>query len=147
MNEYKFFVNEEKGIVVATIKRQELSRLVWSMSMRKVCRGAFGSSDEFFTMGDVVLGLFYKWFNKRYKFSALSATARCNFEAGDVFDEEIGRYIAEDKLDVKVANIAREFCYYMCEQLYNFADVTRRKALSLSDFIVKTEDNLYELGD
>lgn len=144
MNEYKFFVNEEKGIVVATIKKQELSRLVWSMSMRKVCRGAFDSSDEFFT--DVVLELFYKWFNKRYKFSALSATARCNFEAGDVFDEEIGRYIAEDKLDVKVANIAREFCYYMSAQLYNFADVARRKAWSLSDFIVKTEDNLYELG-
>ena len=147
MNEYKFFVNEEKGIVVATIKRQELSRLVWSMSMKKVCRGIFGSSDDFFTMDDVVLGLFYKWFNKRYKFSALSATARCNFEAGDAFDEEIGRYIAEDKLDVKVANIAREFCYYMCEQLCIFADAARRKAWSLSDFIVKTEDNLYELGD
>lgn len=147
MNEYKFFVNEEKGIVVATIKKDDLARLVWSMSMKKVCRGMFGGMGRFNPMAGTVHELFCIWFSKRYKFSALSATARCNFEAGDVFDEEIGRYIAEDKLDVKVANIAREFCYYMSAQLYNFADVARKKAWSLSDFIVKTEDNLCELGD
>lgn len=147
MNEYKFFVNEEKGIVVATIKKDDLARLVWSMSMKKVCRGMFGGMGRFNPMTSTVHELFCIWFGKRYKFSALSATAHCNFEAGDVFDEETGRYIAEDKLDVKVANIAREFCYYMCEQLCNFADAARRKAWSLSDFIVKTEDNLCELGD
>lgn len=49
----------------------------------------------------------------------ISATAKCNTEAGDIYDKITGERIAESKAKIKLFHLLRRVNFYLCKLLYS----------------------------
>lgn len=93
MRNYVYYVNEEKGVVVAK------------------CPDAIEQFSN--RIDDHAFCLFTAWVSKEgYKMDNAVGIARCNLEAGDKFDVVYGKRLASIRLDRKLAAFKCKFYEY-----------------------------------
>lgn len=151
MGNYEFYVNERLGVVVARLSREDFKKAVYSAAMNRLVNRyqntMLWGQEWLGSLNDYISGVFHKWFDKRFTQKNIVARARCNFEDGDVFDEKIGTYIAADRMDIKITEVAikfvSEFLHIMCE----FTDALDDHLDELYSFSCDTEANMYKWAE
>lgn len=149
---YEHFVNEPLGVVVVKMDRQDFYEEVYNASIAKLVRKYNNSKiggDELWvdSIENYVSSVYRKWARKNITQKSYTTRAKCNYEDGDVFDPQIGYYIAADRMDLKISNYAYRFlvdfsngfddfvqdCYYHARDLLNYMDKTEANIMSLVD--------------
>lgn len=146
---YEIYTNEMLGVTVAKMSRGDFLDEVFSTAMRKLLKqtkntrldtGSWCSNFD-----DFVVDYFKKW-SRKYKFEKnVVVRARCNFEDGDTFDETIGRYIVEDRMDVKITDYATLFLHDFASDLDNFVNDMYDRIFVLNEFADHTEAHTRDL--
>ena len=148
-NKYEFYSNEALGVTVAKMSREDFFKAIFNTAMRKILKGtkntSLDTSDWCCNISDYAVSYFYEW-QKKFNFDKNVITrARCNFEDGDQFDETIGRYIAEDRMDVKIADYAIRFLDDLWLDLDTLIDDMVDRRSKLCDFANHTEEHTRNL--
>lgn len=109
-------INREKGIVTAYF---EGGRMYWRMCLEKKMAKIARTDSRL----DIDL---YPTFTNKIRQIVDSAQvigqAKCNYEAGDVFDEELGKEIAKNRLIDSYMNTQKLVIEAFIDQLYTLAD-------------------------
>lgn len=112
----KYKINREKGIVTAYF---EGGRLYWEDCLiQKVAKISRTNSNLHFDI--------YPIFTNKIRQIVASAQivgqAKCNYEAGDVFDEELGKEIAKNRLVDRYMSVQKRVIEALIDRLYATAD-------------------------
>lgn len=146
MEKYNFYVNEPLGVVVAQLDKQDFEREVLEMALGKMMRKYNNTMlNGFEWMGsleDYFVSVFRKWFKKFNLPKSIVTKARCNYEDGDQFNEKIGKYIAADRMDMRITRMAVNFLDVFADELSNLSfDMGMHKA-NLIEFYSKTDNHI-----
>lgn len=150
---YEHFVNEPLGVVVVKMARGDFAREVYNTSVAKLVRkyntseisnDVKWSSDSLETY---VWSVYVKWVDKNITENSYTTRAKCNFEDGDTFDEQIGYYIAADRMDMKITDYAYRFLMEFTTIWSNFCADLYHHSEELLDYYDRTEANIMSLVD
>lgn len=146
---YEIYTNEMLGVTVAKMSRTDFLHEVFNTAMRKLLKQTkntrLDTGDWCSNFSDFVVTYFEKW-SRKYKFEKnVVVRARCNFEDGDVYDETIGRYIVEDRMDMKITEYATQFLADFTSDLDNFVREMIERCDRLWEFIDHTEAHMRDL--
>ena len=133
VNPIEYFIDEEKGVVIAKLNNivEDCSYSIMNL-MKKACDKNLPKITSGFIkliLGDVPD---LKFIKKNHIPMTLYGKARCNFLAGDVFDEEYGRQLATQRLLVKLYNLRARLLYAIMIEWY---DITNELENSYEDIL------------
>lgn len=142
-NNYEVHVNEQLGVVVARLPRSDFDYAVFKAAMGKLIRKykntTLGSGNDWCSsLGDYVFSYFNNWMKKKNFEKNVVTRARCNFDDGDVFDERIGRFIACDRMDMKIAETACDFLCDFFNDMTEFLSDVKIQRVNLGGFSDRT---------
>ena len=142
-NKYEIYVNEPLGVVVAKMSRQDFMDEVFTMATKKLLRRykntKIGVGEDWCSsLSDYVYSYFIRWARNRNTEKNIVVRARCNFEDGDIFDEQTGIYIACDRMDMKIADTATDFLVDFTEGMSEFVRDAEKTAANIYEFSKKT---------
>jgi len=150
MSKYEIYVNEPLGVVVAKMSRKAFYDEVFNVAMRKLLNKyqntMLGGVTWFNFFEDWVRSFFERWTKSRSAEKSIVTVAKCNYEDGDNFDETLGRYIATDRMDAKIANTAFIFLSDFDYEMREFLGDVNKTLDKLGVFIDKTFDHIEELA-
>lgn len=121
---YQYFINEDKGIVVAKISYEQFYN-----DMVDEIRGFYNKLDVYIDITNII----EKAINKELHYEQLIAKASCNIEAGDIFDEDFGCNLATARLTQKISTLknkiymdaAKEIdfiCFKIIDMAYKYSN-------------------------
>ena len=150
-SKYEVYINEEKGIVVAKLSKRDFEFEVGEVALKKVMAKVNNSSINPTKFGakmlpSYVYSYYDDWISKKNINSTVVTRAKCNFEEGDKFVEEIGVYIATNRMDVKIAEMAFEFLCDFYEGFMAFLMDVIGAAEKLGEYSLKTIDHISYLS-
>lgn len=146
MEKYNFYVNEPLGVVVAQLDKEDFEREVLKMAlgkmMRKYNNTMLNGFEWLSSIEDYFVAVFRKWFKQFNLSKSIVTKARCNYEDGDQFDEKIGKYIAADRMDMRITKMAVNFLDVFTDEISNLCfDMGMHKA-NLIEFYSKTDNHI-----
>ena len=150
---YEHFVNEPLGVVVVKMDRDSFAREVYNVSMAKLVRkynnSKISTGDK--SWGDdlenYVWAVYRNWTKKNITEKSYTTRAKCNYEDGDVFDPQIGYYIAADRMDMKITQYAYRFLVEFTDVWSDFCMDLFYHGKELLDYYDTTEANIMSLVD
>ena len=150
-NKYDFYVNEPLGVVVAKMTRDDFFKAVFDTAMKKLLRKykntKLGNGEDWCcSLSDYIYGYFRRWSRARNTEKNVVTRARCNFEDGDIFNEQTGIYIASDRMDMKIASTAHNFLYDFINDMTSFMNDVIDNEGNLFDFYMKTKNHIENLA-
>lgn len=120
----KYFVNEEKGVVVARLEGFESDILARTNSFSKKFQGIFEKKYiDYYLQNFVII-----WTEKnQHLIKNLKGKSSCNLAKGDIFSEYLGKEIAKERLLKKVNILRKKFYEDIWGDLYNFSNIIHPK--------------------
>ncbi|MBQ5473276.1 MAG: hypothetical protein IIT65_00965, partial [Lachnospiraceae bacterium] len=73
--------------------------------------------------------------------------ARCNFEAGDTFDSEVGRIIASRRMDLQIAQIALGLLDSIYEDFDFFLNEVGKRGVNIEKYCNALQKDIIEFGE
>lgn len=149
-DKYEVFVNEQLGVVVARLSQSDFMEAVFDSAAKKLLKkfknSRIGvSCDWCSSLSDYVYAYFMQWARKRNIGKNVVTRARCNFEDGDVFDEQIGTYIACDRMDMKIARTGIDFLHDFMDDFNDFLWEVDIESDKLEEFYENTAQHVENL--
>lgn len=146
MEKYNFYVNEPLGVVVAQLDKKDFEREVLEMAlgkmMRKYNNTMLNGIEWMGSLEDYFVSVFRKWFKKFNLPKSIVTKARCNYEDGDQFNEKIGKYIAADRMDMRITKMAVNFLGAFSKELSNLSFDMGMHMANLIEFYSKTDNHI-----
>ena len=148
---YQIYVDEERGVVVAKLSGGEFQKAVYSAAMgklgnkfkmSKINTRMFGTNP----LNELIYFYFTKWVRERNIGNSVVTRAKCNFNRGEDFSEEIGTYIAVDRMDRKIADMAFKFLWDLEKEIEDIDFEILKELRKICKFIGKTEKHIQNLG-
>ncbi len=153
MDYREIFVNPEKGTVIVKMRLRDFQDKVFEVAAEKLLREFkhYRVSAPYWAGGTslqtYLTDYFYDWIEKKNYGKDVITRAKCNFSKGEKFSEEIGIYIAKDRMDAKISSVAFEFLCNFLEDMNGFLRKVIEKAEGLGTFTLKTLAHIKELGE
>ena len=150
---YEHFVNEPLGVVVVKMNKRNFYEEVYNVSVAKLVRkyanSKIGGDSVCWIDGieNYIESVYRNWADKNITEKTYTTRAKCNYEDGDTFDEQIGYYIAADRMDMKITNYAYRFLMEFTTIWSNFCADLYRHSEELLDYYDRTEANIMSLVD
>lgn len=150
MEKYNFYVNEPLGVVVAQMDKKDFEHEVYHMALGKLVRkyetSLISGEKWFATMEEYYTSIFRVWIDRFNLPKSIVTKARCNYEDGDQFDEKIGKYIAADRMDMKITKMAVNFLGVFSKELGNLSFDMGMHMANLIEFYSKTDNHIENFG-
>ena len=149
---YVHFVNEPLGVVVVKMSREDFYEEVYNVSVAKLVRKYVNSrigGDRAWvdSIENYISSVYRNWARKNITENSYTTRAKCNFEDGDTFDEQIGYYIAADRMDMKITQYAYRFLVEFTGVWSDFCMDLFYHGKELLDYYDRTEANIMSLVD
>lgn len=108
-----YYVNEEKGTVVAKCPEAAAELFTYFERMINKIMSVWDKDDLSFGKNEFVR-VAYNWIKKNcHVMDNLVGKAKCNYDEGEVFDVEVGKKLARDRLLLKLEDYRVNFFSYM----------------------------------
>ena len=153
MDDRGIFINHEKGTVVIKMRWHDFEDKVFEVALEKLLREfRHHRVSAAYCAGGSVLRVyladyFYGWIREKNYGENIITRAKCNFSKGDKFSEDIGFFIAQDRMDAKISAVEFEFLCDFFDDMNAFLVKVTKKAESLGTFTLKTLAHIKELGE
>lgn len=150
---YEHFVNEPLGVVVVKMDRRDFYEEVYNVSVAKLVRkytnSKIGGDPNCWTdsIENYINAVYRNWARKNITEKSYTTRAKCNYEDGDVFDAQIGYYIAADRMDMKITQYAYRFLVEFTDTWSDFCMDLFYHGKELLDYYDTTEANIMSLVD
>lgn len=146
MEKYNFYVNEPLGVVVAQMDKRDFEHEVYHMALGKLVRkyetSLIGGEKWLASMEDYFMSIFRDWIDRFNLPKSIVTKARCNYEDGDQFNEKIGKYIAADRMDMRITKMAVNFLGVFSKELNNLSFDMGMHMANLIEFYSKTDNHI-----
>ena len=117
-----YYVNEEKGTVVAKCPEAAAELFIYFEKMINKIMLAWTKDDLSLGKNEFVR-VAYNWLEKNCRvMDNLIGKAKCNYDEGEVFDVEVGKKLACDRLLLKLEDYRVKFFAHMYSFAYEIQD-------------------------
>ena len=145
---YKYIENSEAGVVVCLMRRQDFIDEVSYYALNKLGRIIWNSKAiQHFDFKKIFTDAINNFLDKEVPQGDVRTIARCNFDAGDCFDPEVGRIIASRRMDLQVAEIALGLLDSIYEDFDFFLDEVGKRGKNIERYCNALQKDILEIGE
>ena len=145
---YKFIVNEEAGVTVCLMKRQDFIDEVSYYALNKLGRIIWNSKIiQHFDFKKIFTDAINNFLESEIPQGEVRAIARCNFDAGDTYNEETGMIIAARRMDLQIAQIALGLLDSIYEDFDFFLDEVGKRGKNIERYCNALQKDILEIGE
>jgi hypothetical protein len=147
-SEYKYIENSEAGVVVCLMKRQDFIDEVSYYALNKLARIVWNSKAiQHFDSKKIFTDAISNFLDAEVPQGDVRTIARCNFEAGDTFDSDVGRIIASRRMDLQIAEIALGLLDSIYEDFDFFLDEVGKRGRNIERYCNALQKDILELAE
>lgn len=145
---YRFVIDEDAGVTVCLMTRQDFIDEVSYYALNKLGRIVWNSKIiQHFDFKKIFTDAIANFLEKDIPQGDVRAIARCNFEAGDRYDRETGMIIAARRMDWQIAEVALGFLDCIFEDFDFFLDEVGKRAVNIEKYCNALQKDILELGE
>ena len=145
---YRYVVNEDAGVVVCLMGRNDFIEEAATYALNKLCRILENAKfSQYFNYDDIFHDAVKNYLSKNLPLNDVRAIARCNFEAGDSFDEFTGRLIAARRMDLNIAEVALGLLDSIFREFDFFLDEVGRRATNIERYCHALKKDIKEITE
>lgn len=147
-SEYKYIENSKAGVVVCLMQRQDFIDEVSYYALNKLGRIIWNSKAiQHFDFKKIFTDAISNFLDAEVPQGDVRTIARCNFEAGDTFDSEVGRIIASRRMDLQIAQIALGLLNCIYEDFDFFLDEVGKRGINIEKYCNALQKDIIEFGE
>ena len=147
-SEYKYIENSKAGVVVCLMQRQDLIDEVSYYALNKLGRIIWNSKAiQHFDFKKIFTDAISNFLDAEVPQGDVRTLARCNFEAGDTFDSEVGRIIASRRMDLQIAQIALGLLDSIYEDFDFFLNEVGKRGVNIEKYCNALQKDIIEFGE
>ena len=147
-SEYKYIENSKAGVVVCLMQRQDLIDEVSYYALNKLGRIIWNSKAiQHFDFKKIFTDAISNFLDAEVPQGDVRTIARCNFEAGDTFDSEVGRIIASRRMDLQIAQIALGLLDSIYEDFDFFLNEVGKRGVNIEKYCNALQKDIIEFGE
>ena len=147
-SEYKYIENSKAGVVVCLMQRQDFIDEVSYYALNKLGRIIWNSKAiQHFDFKKIFTDAISNFLDAEVPQGDVRTIARCNFEAGDTFDSEVGRIIASRRMDLQIAQIALGLLDSIYEDFDFFLNEVGKRGVNIEKYCNALQIDIIEFGE
>lgn len=147
-SEYKYIENSKAGVVVCLMRRQDFLDEVSYYALNKLGRIIWNSKAiQHFDFKKIFTDAINNFLEDEVPQGDVRTIARCNFEAGDIFNSEVGRIIAARRMDLQIAEIAFDLLDFIYEDFDFFLDEVGKRGINIEKYCNALQKDIVEFGE
>ena len=145
---YKFIVNEKAGVTVCLMRRQDFLDEVAYYALNKLGRIIWNSKIiQHFDFKQIFTDAINNFLENEIPQGDVRTIARCNFDAGDTYDEETGMIIAARRMDWQIAQIALGLLDCIYEDFDFFLNEVGKRGVNIEKYCNALQKDIIEFGE
>jgi len=145
---YRFVIDEDAGVTVCLMTRQDFIDEVSYYALNKLGRIVWNSKAiQHFDFKKIFTDAIASFLDKEIPQGDVRTIARCNFGAGDQYDEETGVIIAARRMDLQIAEVALGFLDCIFEDFDFFLDEVGKRAVNIEKYCNALQKDILGLAE
>ena len=145
---YKYIENSKAGVVVCLMQRQDFIDEVSYYALNKLARIVWNSKAiQHFDFKKIFTDAISNFLDAEVPQGDVRTIARCNFEAGDTFDSDVGRIIASRRMDLQIAQIALGLLDSIYEDFDFFLNEVGKRGVNIERYCNALQKDIAEFGE